>query len=140
MPELRGATGVCVQLKGSELGFGFQDGPLRGKAIRVPISAVRRLDDDNGLYVTGGANEGNCASGNCGAGNCGSGCDAGLSSEFVTNALDIVSVKVPSMDAEHDECAAALRLLAQQCSAQALQAALSCLGEHFRHEEALFEE
>jgi hemerythrin len=44
------------------------------------------------------------------------------------------------MDAEHDECAAALRRLANEQSPQSLEAAIQCLLEHFDHEERLFDE
>ena len=48
----------------------------------------------------------------------------GLPDDFVDAQLDLVSVQVPSMDAEHEECADALRLLAGERSAASLQALL----------------
>mmetsp|Transcript_72444 Transcript_72444/g.167823 ORF Transcript_72444/g.167823 Transcript_72444/m.167823 type:complete len:372 (+) Transcript_72444:123-1238(+) len=63
-----------------------------------------------------------------------------VDSAFVAEALNLVSVKVPSMDAEHAECASALRQLAEEGSRPALDQVLACLSEHFSHEEALFDE
>lgn len=54
--------------------------------------------------------------------------------------MKIPSVKVASMDAEHDECAVVLRRLASEQSVQALEATLQCLSDHFAHEEELMEE
>jgi hemerythrin len=109
----------------------------------------------------GGCNQGACNEGGCNQGGCNQGGYPGGDSDsssdaigdevgdapvrrvepaFVNNALQLVSVKVPSMDAEHDECATALRRLAATQSVQALQAAMDCLLEHFDHEEALFDQ
>lgn len=63
-----------------------------------------------------------------------------LDGDFVAEALQLKSVKVASMDAEHDECASALRLLVSEPTPASLQAVLRCLSEHFEHEEALFEQ
>jgi len=84
---------------------------------------------------------------NCAPGACGNkGCTPGdgktlkdLDAAFVEGALDIQSVKVPSMDAEHDECASRMRRLAEEGSSEALQGVLDCMSEHFSHEEQLFE-
>lgn len=89
---------------------------------------------------------GSCAAGACGDAGCGdAGCgDAGaqpsLDEEFVSSSLNLVSVKVPSMDAEHSECADAMRRLAEERSLGSLKAVFDCLSSHFAHEEALFEE
>jgi len=113
----------------------------------------------------GGCGPGKCAPGSCGDGKCGmgagcvdgkcglpcaqGGCDGAggcdgrggcVDIDVVERELAIESVKVPSMDAEHQECAAALRRLAAERSPAALEAVLHCLQEHFRHEEALFVE
>lgn len=44
------------------------------------------------------------------------------------------------MDAEHEMCEAALKLLAEQRSPAALQGVLDAYTEHFAHEEALLEQ
>lgn len=108
----------------------------------------------------GTCGDGSCDSTSCGDGkgadcdsmSCGSagggcktagGCDeAGtcLSENFVKECLNVVSVKVQSMDDEHAECIAALRTLVDSRARSSLEAALRCLGDHFSHEEALFEE
>lgn len=166
--NLMGSTGVCTAFGDGKVKLGLLDGPLRGKLVQLPMSAVRKvgLEDSRsgsgcatGGCSTGGCNTGGCGtgdaakcdgSGNCGAaGNCGGGsgaCEgeagdgAALDSDFVAASLDLVSVKVPSMDDEHSECAEALRRLAAERSGAALQAVLACLSSHFNHEEALFEE
>jgi len=80
-----------------------------------------------------------CREGGCDVPGCdGPGCE--VDSSFVNTALDLVSVQVPSMDREHQECAVALRALATQRSQNALKAVLTCFVDHFSHEEALFEE
>ncbi|CAE7378609.1 unnamed protein product [Symbiodinium natans] len=99
--------------------------------------------------------------GSCNGGKCkpGMGCEVGYSSSgtscdpstcekaeckidpaFVSQALDLASVKVASMDAEHEECATALRRLVETRSREVLKEVLDCLSDHFAHEEALFEE
>mmetsp|Transcript_627 Transcript_627/g.1811 ORF Transcript_627/g.1811 Transcript_627/m.1811 type:complete len:347 (-) Transcript_627:60-1100(-) len=151
-PDLRGATGMCVAVKGTKIDFGFMAGPLRGRMMQVASTAVRRVDDDEeeepGQANLGGCCDvkGDCDSGGCGtkgdcnSGGCGTNGDCVLDKEFVNASLDLVSVKVPSMDAEHGECAAAFRTLAESKSMGDLKALLQCLSEHFAHEEALFEE
>lgn len=152
-PDLLGVRGICVQLAENDMvGIGMQTGPLRGKMIQVPVTAVQLVDEDEsedggGDAETGGCGNGNCGGGKCDKAECGGGaetctpeaqCD--LDSEFVAAALNHVSVKVPAMDAEHDECSNALRKLTTDRSREALQEVFSCLKGHFEHEEALFEE
>jgi hemerythrin len=60
--------------------------------------------------------------------------------DIVNSALQLTSVKVPSMDHEHEEIADALRCLAEERSLEALEATLKCMKAHFEHEEKLFEE
>merc|ERR1719220_1297858 len=77
--------------------------------MKVPLSKVGKLDGE------GGSSQGSCNQGGCSQGNC-DGAPAAfvaLDEKFVSAALDLVSVKVPSMDTEHGQCAAALRQLAQ---------------------------
>mmetsp|Transcript_65924 Transcript_65924/g.154271 ORF Transcript_65924/g.154271 Transcript_65924/m.154271 type:complete len:368 (-) Transcript_65924:115-1218(-) len=99
--------------------------------------------------------------GSCNGGTCkpGMGCEAGYNNagtecdpsncdraechidpSFVSQALDLISVKVASMDSEHEECAVALRRLVETRSREVLEEVLRCLSDHFAHEEALFEE
>mmetsp|Transcript_55185 Transcript_55185/g.118593 ORF Transcript_55185/g.118593 Transcript_55185/m.118593 type:complete len:359 (-) Transcript_55185:87-1163(-) len=161
---LIGSTGVCTALGDGMVKVGLMDGPMRGKLVQLPMTAVRKVGLGNspspspgGGCATGGCSTGGCdkegscgtggaakcdGSGNCGAeGNCGeAGGGAALDGDFVASSLDLVSVKVPSMDAEHSECAEALRRLATECSGAALQAVIACLSSHFDHEEALFEQ
>jgi len=101
----------------------------------------------------GGCGPAACGPGGCGPNACDNGaCDKGgdckkgdgktlkeLDAAYVEAALNIQSVKVPSMDAEHDECASAMRKLAEDGSSEALQGVLDCMSEHFMHEEQLFE-
>ncbi|CAD7937663.1 unnamed protein product [Amoebophrya sp. A25] len=46
---------------------------------------------------------------------------------------------IADMDAEHDECLSALKLLAEQRNGAALAAVLKVCREHFEHEEALWD-
>jgi len=66
--------------------------------------------------------------------------DTQLGKDFVDSKLNLVSVNVPSMDAEHASCADALRKLATDRSRAALEDVFKEIAAHFGHEEALFEE
>eukprot|EP00747_Dinoflagellata_sp_TGD_P072852 gnl/TRDRNA2_/TRDRNA2_157649_c0_seq1.p1 gnl/TRDRNA2_/TRDRNA2_157649_c0~~gnl/TRDRNA2_/TRDRNA2_157649_c0_seq1.p1 ORF type:complete len:365 (-),score=67.59 gnl/TRDRNA2_/TRDRNA2_157649_c0_seq1:43-1137(-) len=144
-------------------------GRFRGKGLRVPLNWLRGLDDPEESSGGGSCqNAGGCGSQGSGAGGCGTGgscgtgggcatrgdcgaggCDAAGAMdtdddkrELLTAAETInnlVSVKVASMDDEHEECAKVLRRLVVEQSKNSLQAVLLCLTEHFAHEEALFE-
>lgn len=177
-PDLKGAMGICVKAKVAEgkVHFGFLAGPLRGRIVELPVTAVAKAD----LASQGGCgcDSGSCGQGQCGEGQCGcgegaakgspsgcdgqgqcgcgegggkcspSGCDGqggcdgsgAIEEDIVDSALNLPSVKVPSMDSEHAECAAALRSLVIERTHTALQEVLTCLKEHFEHEEALFVE
>lgn len=159
-PEIKGSQGICVKVKDGLMQFGFLAGPLRGRTLELPFSAVSKLAPGScspsscaaGDCSKGGCAEGSCSDGKCQPGGCPPGgcppggcppngaCDAGtgLDEAFVAASLHLTSVKVPSMDAEHAECAAALQRLASQRTRQALEEVLSCLANHFQHEEALF--
>lgn len=63
-----------------------------------------------------------------------------LDQEFIQGKLNLVSVNVPSMDAEHASCADALRKLATEHSRVALEDVFKEIAAHFGHEEVLFEE
>ncbi|CAK0877452.1 unnamed protein product, partial [Prorocentrum cordatum] len=168
-PDLRGAAGVVVELRGEPasptLVLGFQDGPLRGRAMEVPAAAVARISEEEeeeeeeacgepsltcsgpGCSAGGGCaapcgESGACGTQPCSKGSCGScaGAAPAVAPELVAAALSIPSVKVPSMDAEHAECADALRLLVAEGSRAALASLLDTLASHFAHEEALFEQ
>mmetsp|Transcript_50007 Transcript_50007/g.143973 ORF Transcript_50007/g.143973 Transcript_50007/m.143973 type:complete len:384 (+) Transcript_50007:174-1325(+) len=190
-PDLKGLHGMCLKVDGSSMQFGFVDGPLRGRAMVLPLSSVSpaaaEVDETGcgpggcGPCGSGGCADGSCAQGGCapsgcadgkcapgggrcapggcaegGAGGCdqkgscsGGGCDGArgcdgsgscLDPAVVEQALTLVSVQVPSMDAEHAECAAALRNLVSQRTHAALEVVRQCLAEHFEHEEALFVE
>lgn len=52
----------------------------------------------------------------------------------------IESVKVGVLDEEHEQCAAALQLLAEVRDNSALQGVLDIFQVHFRHEEQLLDE
>jgi len=164
-PQLKGALGICVKLCGSTMEFGFIDGPLRGRVLGdVPMAGVTKFDMQSQVKPQGGVDHGSCGpnKGSCGpnAGNCGpdgcgppskgkcgpggcdgnGGCDGSgtIDQTFVDSALTFPSVKVPSMDAEHEECAVAFRSLASSRSRAALEEVFKHLKEHFDHEEALF--
>lgn len=63
-----------------------------------------------------------------------------LGQDFIDGKLNLVSVNVPSMDAEHASCADALRKLATEHSRVALEHVFKEIAAHFGHEEVLFEE
>jgi len=152
LAKLKGCQGMIIEVKGDLVHFGFMQGPYRGKAMELPASAVSALQPRAG----GGCDGGGCSSGGCSDGNCGpkactpgagdcseGGCDGTgtcLDEAFVNSSLDLVSVKVPSMDEEHADCAVALRDLATRRNADALEAVWQCLSDHFEHEERLFVE
>mmetsp|Transcript_78673 Transcript_78673/g.138751 ORF Transcript_78673/g.138751 Transcript_78673/m.138751 type:complete len:368 (-) Transcript_78673:96-1199(-) len=168
--KLKGSRGMCVKLREKTVDFGFMDGPLRGKLMELPKHMVRRLVEDSDEEMEGGCSSGacnkgvdtsacsktgSCQPGSCDKGSCAPGADCGnggykavqdasapqkVDKAMLEKSLDLVSVKVPSMDAEHAEIADAFRVLAQKMSADALEAVLKCMTEHFEHEEALFEE
>lgn len=91
-----------------------------------------------------------CEGGSCASGSCkpGKGCDPSTCDEaeckidpvFVDEILNIHSVKVSSMDAEHAECSKTLRGLVEKRSKESLQDVLECLSDHFAHEEELFDD
>lgn len=166
-PKLAGQQGICVNLQQDIVTMVLLAGSYRGKQIQVPASHVRKVDEDSDDEETGtGGGQGGCGQGSCGQGPCGQGncatqgdcgkadCEAGgyggqaspgesnrrVDPSVVNSALQLISVKVPSMDHEHDECAFYLRELAEYQSRSALEAATKCLLEHFEHEEALFVE
>ncbi|CAJ1352505.1 unnamed protein product [Effrenium voratum] len=60
--------------------------------------------------------------------------------EPLTPTLEPDGAKVPSMDADHADCANALRSLANKRSKESLEDVLQCLSGHFAHEEQLFEQ
>lgn len=110
-----------------------------------------------GTCGPGSCSDGSCKPGSCGPGSCKPGncepnaCQPGGCAEpncstqkvdvnIIEECLNVASVKVESMDSEHEECATALRRLANELSSSALEAVLKSLTDHFAHEEALFEE
>lgn len=165
-PVLLGKEALCTGFKENLLSLVLTQGSLRGKQIQVPASMVRKLgemdscsDEETGSCGQGGCGPGGCGPGGCGSGGCdkpncdpascgtAGGCNTAVGSpgrrvdeSLVNSALQLVSVKVPSMDAEHDECAAALRRLAVEQSHSALLEAMNSLLSHFEHEESLFED
>lgn len=163
-PVLRGAQGMCLALKEDRVDFGFQSGPFRGRMMSIPLADLEKLemeDSDSDHEAPGGAcgpggcgkpeakacGPGGCGPGGCGPGGCKPGGDCkpaaslmSLDAAFVKQSLNITSVKVPSMDAEHGECAEALLKLAQEGSRSALDKVLTTIAGHFQHEEELFDE
>lgn len=154
-PGLNGEQGICVNvLDDTFLEVQLMTGQYKKRTAKVPFSVVRKLEDGD----SEGEEEGGCGAGGCGPGGCGSsegaGCSPGgcdkpgcaqggaeaMDMDFVSAKLDLVSVKVPSMDAEHQDCAEALEMLAKLLVSPALEAVLSVLRSHFQHEEALFEQ
>lgn len=63
-----------------------------------------------------------------------------LGQDFVDSKLNLVSVNVPSMDAEHARCADALRTFAMDRSRVALEDVFKEIAAHFGHEEAFLDE
>eukprot|EP00928_Gymnodinium_smaydae_P028685 TRINITY_DN2181_c0_g2_i1.p1 TRINITY_DN2181_c0_g2~~TRINITY_DN2181_c0_g2_i1.p1 ORF type:complete len:366 (+),score=44.40 TRINITY_DN2181_c0_g2_i1:226-1323(+) len=165
-PDLKNVPGICVALEGADAKVALMAGPMRGKIIQIKASALKLFGADtqqpacssggckDGPCSTGKCSDGPCSTGKCGDGkkSCSSPCDMDddrasnsttdtvLDEDFVAAHLDIVSVKVPSMDDEHGECAEALSNLARQRTRLALQAALDTIQDHFIHEESLFKE
>lgn len=166
--ELLGQRGLCVKLeKQGEVVHVALPG---GKTSLLPATSVRKIDaaeDDDmdepscsggscnaGSCNAGSCNAGSCNAGSCNAGSCNSGssnassctpsgcttCDGTLGLDADFSSLELVSVQVASMDAEHEQCVAVLRRLASERSEDALKAVAQCFSEHFSHEEALFEE
>jgi len=127
-----GAQGVCLKVEGDVLAVQLLSGPQRNRVVQVPVAAVRKLGDETEEPVatkrrTDGDNEGASDA-------------ALLDKSFVSEALRLPSVQVPSMDEEHAECAWLLEQLVAQKSATALKNVLDCFVEHFEHEESLFDE
>lgn len=89
---------------------------------------------------SGQCGPGGCGPGGCEPGACEPGAGAPLDGEYVASKLNLVSVQVPSMDAEHAECADALRKLATELSRASLETVQREFSEHFEHEEGLFDE
>lgn len=155
-PGMSGATALCLRTDPKALQVQVLTGTHRGTKATLPPSAVSRLGDETGPRdeETGpllGSGERPCGAGGgspCGPGGCAiplaarndGECDASLDDDYVASRLDLVSVRVPSMDAEHAECAQALGRLVTECSGPSLEAVLKTLTDHFAHEEALFEE
>lgn len=127
-----GAQGICLKAEGDLLTVQFLSGPNKNRMAQVPVAAVRKLGDEPEPPVvakqrTDGYSEGTS--------------DAALLDKgFLSAALRLPSVQVPSMDEEHEKCASLLEQLATQKSAAALKNVFDCFVEHFRHEEALFDE
>eukprot|EP00928_Gymnodinium_smaydae_P084140 TRINITY_DN67398_c0_g1_i1.p1 TRINITY_DN67398_c0_g1~~TRINITY_DN67398_c0_g1_i1.p1 ORF type:complete len:337 (+),score=56.09 TRINITY_DN67398_c0_g1_i1:263-1273(+) len=145
--DVAGATAICLQVQdGAFLQLQLLTGARRQNKIRVPASEVWKLGSPSD------PERGCCSSGECGSrkscalGGCEPTLDdcqqdeTPLDDAFLTSMLSLVSVRVPSMDEEHAECADALRRLAEELSTAALEAALATLREHFSHEESLFDQ
>ena len=60
--------------------------------------------------------------------------------EGVAPLAAIESVHVEALDAEHEECAAALARLAEAPTREAIEGVIAAYTEHFAHEEALLDE
>lgn len=89
---------------------------------------------------SGGYGSANGTSGGCGTGGCGpGGCKVPVaSSESPVPLLKgVPSVKVASMDAEHEECVKALNALVEQKSQDSLRSVQLLFKAHFKHEEEL---
>lgn len=65
---------------------------------------------------------------------------AELGDAYLERTLNLASVNVPAMDAEHASCAEALRKLAVDQSRVALEDVFKEIAEHFSHEEALMDQ
>eukprot|EP00746_Dinoflagellata_sp_MGD_P021361 gnl/MRDRNA2_/MRDRNA2_149865_c0_seq1.p1 gnl/MRDRNA2_/MRDRNA2_149865_c0~~gnl/MRDRNA2_/MRDRNA2_149865_c0_seq1.p1 ORF type:complete len:270 (-),score=51.86 gnl/MRDRNA2_/MRDRNA2_149865_c0_seq1:311-1120(-) len=90
---------------------------------------VSKVPKQNGGYGTGGG-------GDCGLKSC---CSPPSSVPQVLSLKELPSVKVESMDAEHEECANALNVLAEQKTQDALRSVHTLVEAHFKHEEALLD-
>lgn len=135
-----------------------------GKRAALPASKVKKVQqddmedshsesesDDAGGGCGGGAcgtpaacnNQGK-QNGGCGTGGCGTGGYAAgkrpAPEPQITLLKGVPSVKVASMDAEHDECVKALNVLAEQRTLEALRSVLGIVKAHFRHEEELLDQ
>eukprot|EP00930_Biecheleria_cincta_P045313 TRINITY_DN31245_c0_g1_i1.p1 TRINITY_DN31245_c0_g1~~TRINITY_DN31245_c0_g1_i1.p1 ORF type:complete len:335 (-),score=54.46 TRINITY_DN31245_c0_g1_i1:385-1389(-) len=143
--DTAGATAICLQIdKGGSLLLQVLTGAQRQKQIRLAASDVWKLGSESDP-------EKGCHSSECGS-RCSAtgGCepvwddsqkdDSPVDEDFIASKLSLVSVRVPSMDAEHIECADALRRLAAELSMASLETTLATLSEHFAHEEALFDQ
>lgn len=154
-PGVNGETAVCLRTDGGSLQVQIVSGPNRGKNAMVPPSMVEKITDEDepsegedSMEEDGqncGCGPNDCAQETCGPGKCEPGayndCNTqALEKDYVESKLSLVSVQVPTMDAEHAECAEALRRLTSDFSSGSLQLVFQALKEHFSHEEALFDE
>mmetsp|Transcript_80621 Transcript_80621/g.152269 ORF Transcript_80621/g.152269 Transcript_80621/m.152269 type:complete len:338 (+) Transcript_80621:264-1277(+) len=145
---LGGACAICLRIEeGGSLLLQVLTGPQQQKKITLAAGQVLKLGVEGDEEMGGSLGE--CGPNECDSEACKPGCNdcqAGpedaqkLEEDFVADMLQLVSVRVASMDAEHAECAQALRGLAAKPSAATLEAVQAALSEHFAHEEALFDE
>jgi len=142
---INGATALClkIEIDGSLL-LQVLTGAQRQKQIRLATSKVLKLGSTDDLE--NGCSSDKCGSNRCALPACEPVWEAGqenastLDEDFIKAKLQLVSVCVPSMDAEHAQCAEALRIFAMQHSVAALEAVLAEFSKHFSHEEALFDQ
>mmetsp|Transcript_84257 Transcript_84257/g.235129 ORF Transcript_84257/g.235129 Transcript_84257/m.235129 type:complete len:357 (+) Transcript_84257:245-1315(+) len=166
-PSQRGKQGVCVGISG-DLGTVLVMLMDSRKTVQFPASSVKKLqeDDEHSGSEDGNCNGGGCDNGGCKPGSCGQGgkCDPGAScgprgcgpdggcelqaggcspgaacNDPVPMLEGVPSVKVPSMDHEHEECVVVLNALATERTPATLEAVYNELAKHFEHEEALLD-
>lgn len=140
--DLEGASAVClrIQERGALL-LQVLTGPKSQQQVTLAAWQVAKIGSERELER--GEPDSvrlpeSCSNGACREDDCQEG--PSVDEAYIAAQLALVSVRVPAMDAEHAECADALRRLATEMSAAALREALETLGSHFAHEEALFDE
>jgi len=142
---VNGATALCLNIEtDGTLLLQVLTGAQRQQQIRLASSEVLKLGSTDD--PESGCSSGECSSNSCAPPACepvmvaGQEDAAKLDEDFIAANLDLASVRVPSMDAEHAQCADALRSFAAQPSKASLEAVLAEFSEHFSHEEALFDQ
>lgn len=166
-PMFHNQPAICTGVQGDVLSLFLVQGKWRGKQIQLPVSKVIAPGNEGGYGTSEESLQGSCnkdgATGSCNQGSCnqqssdeGGGCQDSVrdssvpgdcntkkrpvDSSLLENSLRLKSVKVASMDREHEECALALHKLAKEQSLSALQGTIQCLSLHFDDEEKLLEE
>eukprot|EP00746_Dinoflagellata_sp_MGD_P029085 gnl/MRDRNA2_/MRDRNA2_168825_c0_seq1.p1 gnl/MRDRNA2_/MRDRNA2_168825_c0~~gnl/MRDRNA2_/MRDRNA2_168825_c0_seq1.p1 ORF type:complete len:347 (-),score=73.82 gnl/MRDRNA2_/MRDRNA2_168825_c0_seq1:21-1061(-) len=152
---------ICVGSKDDQLMIAFLKS---GKKVALPASKVRKMQEDDmeesgsesdeegsdcmsdscgtgGTCQPSGCQSGGCQKQNGGCGTGGYGPGGGSVPEAPVLLLKgVPSVKVASMDAEHDECVKALNVLTEQKTQDALRSVLNIVKAHFKHEEDLLDQ
>eukprot|EP00746_Dinoflagellata_sp_MGD_P035457 gnl/MRDRNA2_/MRDRNA2_18486_c0_seq1.p1 gnl/MRDRNA2_/MRDRNA2_18486_c0~~gnl/MRDRNA2_/MRDRNA2_18486_c0_seq1.p1 ORF type:complete len:346 (+),score=60.51 gnl/MRDRNA2_/MRDRNA2_18486_c0_seq1:70-1107(+) len=145
--------GMCTDIQGDHAVVMMR----AGSTAVVPITKLEKIREQDffeswwlqifrGFFGTlrriCGSRRSDCGTGSCSSGSCADGCqgnavDTGAEHADVPSLPSLPSVKVSSMDAEHEQCVRLINLLVNRRSAVALRAVRDELATHFSHEEDL---